>query len=147
MALHQRDYILRMIERIAALLARVLKRRTEGDLAGARAEIAEGITDVLGPAGAMVRMVDSPTAANLLSDPDRITLYARLLDADAELQQALGDAGGATRTRRRALEMMLELALRQPERSDDAMALTAELAARVDLATLPARYASVLPRG
>lgn len=145
MSLHQRDYILRMIERIAALLARVLKRRTEGDFAGARRDIAEGMTDVLGPAGAMVRMVDPATAANLLGDADRITMYARLLEADAELQEALGDQPGASRTRCRALEVMLELVLRHVERSDAMTALTTALAARVDRATLGPRYTSVVP--
>ncbi len=132
MSLHQRDYILRMIERIAAVLARVLKKRTEGDLVGARQDIAEGMIDVLGPAGAMVRMVDSRTAADLLSDPDRITMYARLLDADAELQEALGQPAGAARSRQRALEVMRELQRRNAELSDEVKAFTAALAARVE---------------
>jgi hypothetical protein len=53
MAVVQRDFILRMIEAVAATLARVLRRRQEKDFVGARQDIGQAIGAVLGPRGAM----------------------------------------------------------------------------------------------
>jgi hypothetical protein len=140
MGLHQRDYVLRMIERIAAVLARALKRRNEGDVEGARDDVRGALAEVLGPAGPMVAMVDPRTAVDLISDPERVTLYARLLEADADLTDAQAGAGTGALARRRALELMLELVLRRVELPDDAKAFVAELEARVDEGALDPRY-------
>lgn len=128
MSLYQRDYILSLIERIAAVIARAMRRKNHGDAAGARADIAAATADLFGPAGQMIPFVDVRTAVDLLSDPDRVTLYARLLDADAELLDALGKSGAAARER--ALALLLELGRRGTILSDDTTAFMAELAGR-----------------
>lgn len=128
MGVHQRDYILRLIERIAAVLARAMRRKNEGDAAGARGDLAQATTDLLGPAGQMVPYVDVRTAVDLLSDAERVWLYARILDADADLQDSLGV--DSQRTRRRALELMRELLARGGELPDTLRAFAAELEGR-----------------
>ena len=128
MSLYQRDYILRMIERIAAVIARAMRRKNDGDAAGARADIAAATAELFGPAGQMIPFVDVRTAVDLLSDPDRVTLYARLLDADAELLEAMGKSG--VTTRQRALALMQELERRTAVLSDETHAFLAELRAR-----------------
>lgn len=128
MGVHQRDYILRLIERIAAVLARAMRRKNEGDAAGARADIAQATTDLFGPAGPMVAFVDVRTAVNLLSDPERVWLYARLLDADAELQDALGLDSHATRVRAR--ELMREVIARGGALPDTLLSFADELEGR-----------------
>jgi hypothetical protein len=85
MSLHQRDYILRLIERITAVLARILKRRNEGDLEGARADLAAATAELLGTSGPLLPLVDARTAVDLLSDGERVILYARLLVAESTL--------------------------------------------------------------
>ncbi len=128
MSLYQRDYILRLIERMAAVIARAMRRKTEGDPAGARADLAAATADLFGPAGQMIPFVDVRTAVDLLSDPDRVTLYARLLDADAVLLEAMGQPGDTPR--RRALELMRELERREAILPDQVRDFIAELAAR-----------------
>jgi hypothetical protein len=140
MALHQRDYILRLIESVAAAVARVLKRRSEGDLAGARRELRQAMDEVLGPGAAMLPMVDSQTAVNLVSDPQRLVLYARLLELDADLLADVGQPAESRASLRRALEILLELVLRKVELPDEALAQLDALRPRVASADLAPRY-------
>src|SRR5512135_2032328 len=108
MALIQRDFILRMIEAIAAAVARIRKRRESGDLVAARREVHNAIVELLGPAAAMVGMLDSRTAANLVSDPTRIAMWARLLHEDAEILREMTRTAEADATERRVMELLLE---------------------------------------
>lgn len=140
MSLYQRDYILRLIEAVGATLRRVLKRREEKDFAGARQDVAQTIGEVLGPGAAMVPMVDSTTAANLVSDPQRLALYCQLLEVDADLLDQMDQGTRATNTRRRAAELLLELVLRKVELPDETIVQTHALLTRVDASSLAPRY-------
>lgn len=140
MSLYQRDYVLRLIESVAATLRRVLKRREEKDLAGARQDVAMTIGDVLGPGAAMVPMVDSTTAANLVSDSQRLALYCQLLELDGDLLEEVGQGDRAVATRRRSLELLLELVLRKVELPDETIVQVQALLARVGVASLSPRY-------
>lgn len=140
MSLYQRDFILRMIEAVGATLRRVLKRRDENDLPGARQDVAQAIGEVLGPGAAMVPMVDSITAANLVSDPARLALYCQLLEVDSDLLADMGQGDRAVTTRRRATELLLELVLRKVELPDETIVQAQALLTRVDMASLSPRY-------
>lgn len=146
MALVQRDYILRLIEAATAAIARALKRKNEGDVTSARQEIADAIGQVLGPRGALATMVDSRTAADLISDPVQIALYARLLHEDAGIIEGAGEAGLGTssKVRQRALELMLETHIRKLELRDEDKDLTKLLLQNVEPGVLSARYREVL---
>jgi len=143
MALFQRDFILRMIEVVAAALARVRRRREERDFAGARQEIAQAIGQVLGPRGAMAAMVDSRTAADLISDPRQISLYSRLLAGDADIVDDMGQPAMAQKIRLRALELMLETVIRKLELADEDHAHLLALVQRADRPALGGRYREV----
>lgn len=140
----QRDYILRMIEMVAAAIARVLRRRQEGDFAGARQEIAAAIGEVLGPRGAIAAMADSRTAADLISDPRQIAMYSRLLAEDADVLEEMGDPANGRSVRQRALELLLETIIRKMEVRDEDRAQLRLLASRVDRTSLASRYADAL---
>lgn len=140
MSLYQRDYILRLIEAVGATLRRVLKRREEHDLPGARQDIARTMHELLGPGAAMVPMVDSITAANLVSDPQRLALYCQLLELDADLLEEMGHGERAVAARRRSLELLLELVQRNVELPDETIVQAQGLIARVDVASLAPRY-------
>ena len=144
MGLYQRDYILRMIEAVGATLRRALKRRDEGDLAGARQDIAFTIGEILGPSAGMVPLVDSSTAVDLMSDPARMALYAQLLEADADLLAGMGDMARAARARQRALELLLESVLRHTGLPDDFIEQVRALRERVDASALSTRYRNVV---
>lgn len=123
MALVQRDYILRLMEQVAQAIARLLKRRSDGDLAGARREAHQAITELLGPGGSMAVMADSRTAANLVSDPRRLRLWCRLLDEDRQLLQLMARPAEAAALDRRIVELLLEAWTREPEWDEETRAL------------------------
>lgn len=140
----QRDYILRMIEAVAAAIARVLRRRQDKDFAGARQEIATAIGEVLGPRGAMAAMADSRTAADLISDGRQIALYARLLAEDADVLDEMGDQSAGRAVRQRALELLLETVIRMVEIRDEDRAQLKLLSSRVDRMSLGPRYSDAV---
>lgn len=140
MSLYQKDFILRMIESVAATLRRALRRREDGDVDGARQDVAMSIAEVLGPSAAMVPMVDATTAANLLSDPQRIALYLQLLEVDAELLDAKGLPDRGRAGRHRAAELALELVLRRVELPDDTIGMIHRLLGRADRTAMAPRY-------
>lgn len=123
MALVQRDYILRMIERIAAAIARAMKRKSNGDLVGARQELQQATMELLGPAAAMALLVDTRTAANLVGDAKRLQLWCHLLSEDRDVLHAMGREGEARSTDRRIVELLLEAWKREQEWDDDTRAV------------------------
>jgi len=144
MALVQRDYILRMIEQVAAAIARILKRKTDGDLVGARQDVHQATMQLLGPAAAMATMVDSRTAANLVSDARRLRLWCRLLAEDSEILRALGRGGEAAAVDRRIVELLLESWGREAEWDEETLAVFAAARARGGGAAIDAGFKAAL---
>lgn len=144
MALVQRDHILRLIERIAAAIARAMKRKSDGDLVGARQEVQQATMELLGPAAAMAPLVDSRTAANLVGDAHRIRLWAGLLSTDRDLLQAMGRDAEAVNTDRRIVELLLEGWKREPEWDDATHAIFAAARARGAGAALDPGFTAAL---
>ena len=143
MAQFQRDFILRMIEALAAAIASIRKRKQSGDLVGARLEVHNAIVDLLGPAASMVGMLDSRTAANLVSDPTRLALWARLLNEDADLLRLMTRSGEAAATDRRIMELLLEAWRREKSFDEETQSLYEEVTARVPVSSLDAGFRSI----
>ncbi len=143
MALIQRDFILRMIEAIAAAIARIRKRRESGDLVAARREVHNATVELLGSAAAMVGMLDSRTAANLVSDPTRIAMWARLLHEDAEILREMKRTAEGDAADRRVLELLLEAWQREKVFDEETQKLYAEVSARVPAASLDAGFRAI----
>jgi len=100
----QRDLVLRWIEQLGRLVARLLGAGGKAELAVARDQVQEATLNLLGPLAALVPRLETESAAELLADPDRIFGYAQLLDLDGAISEGMGDAAGAAESRRRALE-------------------------------------------
>jgi hypothetical protein len=107
----RRDWIQRMIEQLAAALARIVGLRASGRLDEARAEIERAAGGIAGVDLRMIEAVDSAQAAALVRDPDRVAALARLALERAEVEGASGDAAREEAWRRRAVELGLEAAL------------------------------------
>ena len=100
------DYLLRMIQQLGVMLAR-LRERLTGKLTQTDAEEVDreaytAIGTLLGPQAAVLNQVDADSAARLLGDPDRVALWVGLLRVRAEAQRALGKNDGAGRLAARA---------------------------------------------
>jgi hypothetical protein len=147
MSLVQRDYILRLIEAMGAAVARALRRRLEGDLAGARREVQMACSELLGALGPLAERLDARTAADLVGDPRRVAMWGRLQAVDADLLQDMGRTTEAAAAARRALELLLESTLRDPMADGDTRSVVDALRARVPASALDPRHREQLSRG
>lgn len=145
MSIAQRDYIMRLIEQFAQVLARLTGLRKAGKLDEAQKLVDETANGIFGSLRAMIDQVDASTAAGLLGAREKIAVYAALTAEGAEIAQSRGDARKAQARRRRALELYLE-ASRLGEIGGDDRARIESLVQSVDRERLDARYRELLER-
>jgi len=115
----QRDLVLRWIEQLGRLVARLVGAGGTAELAVARDQVAEATINLLGPLATLVPRLETESAAELLADPDRIFGYAQLLDLDASVSAGLGEPASEAESRRRALEFATAALARTPEPRPD----------------------------
>lgn len=87
----QRDIVLRWIEQISAIIARILRRDASLSLEVARQYLEDAEAQVLGVLCDLIPRLDAESAARLLEDPYRIFGYSQTL----ALRSALAAAAGA----------------------------------------------------
>jgi hypothetical protein len=109
----QRDVVMRWIEQLGKVVARLLHGPGPIDLELATDQVQEALNQHLGAMAPLVAQLDVHTAAGLLHDSDRIFGYAQLLSLLAAVEQAAGDPK-ATLTRERALAFAEEALRRAP---------------------------------
>jgi hypothetical protein len=102
------DYLLRMIQQMGAVLARMLGLKNGGQVHEAMQALDDAEGELLGPLAEVVPRVDSATAAHIVGQPLRIAAWARLLHERADLLRLAGDAAGAALTVARAGELAAE---------------------------------------
>lgn len=114
----QRDYILRLIESIAA----VVRRLREQLMGGAAPEViiegsrtAQG--ELFGQTWSIVQRVDVNTVLALIQDTRQLALYAELLRLEADARRAASDVAGAEQLDVRAATIEAKVAERASERS------------------------------
>ena len=89
----QRDTVLRWIDSLSALIARILRRDPGASVELARQQLDEARRMLLGPMESLVPHLDPARAADLLADPHRIYGYAQLLALESALVHAAGVDG------------------------------------------------------
>lgn len=145
MSIVRRDYILRLIEQFAEVLARIMGLRKAGKLEDAEKLARQTSEGIFGSLFSMIEKVDSSTAAGLLSAREKIVVYAALMAEEAEIAAAKGDARKALARRRRALELYLE-ASRLGELDTHAHSQVKALRECVDVERMDMRYRQLLER-
>jgi len=95
--MQRQDYIERMIQQVAAAIARALGMAQRGRSDEARHELDAAWSGALGLRRGDVERFDDATLRMLLAG--RIEPAAALLDAEAEVRRAAGDAAAAERLR------------------------------------------------
>src|SRR5205807_510086 len=103
----RKDYIERLIERAAHVLAEVARMVRLGEFEPALALIRRTSAEVLGPMGPLLERLDARSAAELAGryEIDRIRIYAALTCEEGAVHQARGDAAKAEACFRRGLEL------------------------------------------
>lgn len=141
--LQERDYVMRAVKQLADMLIRLLKLKTEKRYDEAAAMLEEACVSVLGIDFAALSLVDSPSAAGVLQTPDRVRIFARLLEELAQVYLGDGDEAKARSRNRHALEMYLE-ALKLRPADAEAREGVARVRNQVDVELLPERYKALL---
>lgn len=98
----QTDYVLRLVEGFARVIARITAGRRAGRLDEAQAEIAAAAASMAGVDLSLVDLVGVEALAAGLRDPARREVLGRLCGERAEVEAARGDAAAAARWRRHA---------------------------------------------
>jgi hypothetical protein len=140
MSIADRDYVLRMIQRIAQAVAAVLRKRAEGEPDEALALLDRARADLFGAMRSALDAVDPGSLNRLLSETEKVRAYATFLAVEADLRDDRREARAAAAARRRTLAVLLEVAeTRKGELRDEDRETIAALAAKVDSSRLSER--------
>src|SRR5687768_6659244 len=97
----QEDHLRRLMQQAAAALRWLRERLAGGEPpTDIRGDAATAIASLLGPEAPLLGMLDAVTAARLLGNAERVTLWAELVEADADAALASGDSAAAAERRR-----------------------------------------------
>ena len=135
------DYVLGLIQQLAACLARMSRRRGDGRLDEALAESDRAWSELFEVPRELADAVDAATLAGLLGHPARVRAAARIFLEEGRIHAARGDALTAAVRFRRALELVLEARAAGPAGAGpDEEAMVAELGGLVAPGELDPRY-------
>jgi tetratricopeptide (TPR) repeat protein len=147
--LYQRDYLMRQIEIVGQMLARILRLARDGRPGEALGLFEEAYQPLLGVSARVVSTLSDEQLLSLLTSgsmPDlrRVATVLELLKAEADLHAQTGDLPAAGARYRRALALAGFLAARSEALLDPALA--ADLAERAAAMELPAAQRLQLAR-
>ena len=91
----ERDWLVRLVEQLAAALARVLGLRRSAAFAEARAELERAARDAAGLDLSWVEQLSPGSAALLVREPARLAALARLALERARVEADAGEGGAA----------------------------------------------------
>lgn len=119
----QDDFLLRELRKVAEMIARAFGFRGSGDLPAARTEIDTAYSTLLGQQSDLLRMLDAPSAAQLIGNPKKIAAFARVTAADAALAAAMGNSKAEGHLAARAVSLAEEAVKLDPHDPDGIAAL------------------------
>ncbi len=140
----ERDYIMRLVQQLAAVMRRILRLQEQEKYDQAQQEVEEAYGELLGLERELLMSLAPATAAPLLGEAGKIKIAARLLQAEADLAGRRGDAEAALRLRSRALEFYLEALAVAEQVEDDDYATLRLWSAETEQAALADRYQRLL---
>ncbi len=134
------DYIMRIIKQLGDALRRIRGLSSKRDYSAALDAVHRAWADILDVPRELVEVIDTPTLAAMLRDPERMRLAAELLVEEARALAGKHDPVHAAIAYRRAMELYLEARAIEPSESDDTALL--ELSRFVHANQLDPRYRS-----
>jgi hypothetical protein len=106
----KRDLILRIIEELNRVVAKVLALRQKGELAAAQAEVDAAAGSLAGMDLTLAAGLGPAALARQVAEPVKLAAVARLMLLRALLAEDRGDETGATTWESRGVELCLEAA-------------------------------------
>jgi len=126
-SLVERDYIMRLVKQLAALLAAVLKLKQEKKYDQALEQLQGAFPGFFGIEYRTLTAIDSASAGQLLGEAAKIKILARLIEEEAVVYHSRGDELRCAARQVHALELYIEAALRDPRDGGIASAMEALL--------------------
>jgi len=99
------DYLLRMIQQLAAIIARLRERLTgasSAEAAEVEREAGAAIGTLLGPQAPLLGQLDAASAVRLVGSRERVATWITILRLQADAQRASGRPDAADRLTARA---------------------------------------------
>lgn len=124
----QRDYIQRMLDAVAQVIARVLRLIAQKKPDEAEQALGEGYS-ALSIDRELLLMLDGPSLRAHFQDEDKLLMAARLLLCDCEVQIHKGEPRAAARRLKAARRILTEHGAPPPEVSAELARVTAALEA------------------
>jgi hypothetical protein len=146
MSITQKDYIMRLLEIFAESLRRIVELRVLGRPAESLDVLQETADQIFGASLPLIDSLDAESAVDVLVEPEKVQMYARLAEEEAELLAVLGHGDEAAGTRLRALEMYLERTRLEPPVDGETTERILELGRKVDVEQLEDRHRSLLEK-
>lgn len=142
----ERDYLMRMAQQLAGVLARLLRLKEQKEYGRAQEEIEKSHAELFGMEATIAAMFDSATLAQLLGHGEKMKAMAALLFEQAEVCRLNAQPEKAQRHYHRALEMSLEASLLRREEDTENRERINALLKIVAPELLAPRYADALRR-
>ncbi len=102
----QEDHLRRLMRQAAEALRFLREGLASGEPPlDLRADAAAAIASLLGAEASLLGMLDATTAVRLVGNAGRVTLWAALVDADADAALAAGDSAAASERHWRASDL------------------------------------------
>lgn len=114
----ERDYIMRMIAQLSAVIARILFAKNAQNYAEALQLAQNAYDQLLGLNGELVNQMDAATLALLLGEKEKIKALATLLREEGEILHVQGNPADGNAKYEKALALFQE-ALRQSGNGDN----------------------------
>lgn len=140
----ERDYIMRLVQQLAAVVARVLRLRELEKYDQAQQELEQAYGELFGLNYELLLSLDAATAAQLLGHEEKIKIAAKLMQEESALLEKQSKFEQAHARRQRALELYLEAVALGGYSEDEDGAMLASLRRKIDMADLAERYQKIL---
>jgi hypothetical protein len=133
-----RDYLVRLIEQVAAFVASIVGAKREGNFDAGLRLVDEAYDDLLDMDRELFEIADSATLSQLLGPPGKVRAIARLCFEQAELLRLKSDPINSKLKYKRAVELTLEARRAEPDPAD--LELLKQAFMHIDVLVLAPRY-------
>jgi hypothetical protein len=127
----ERDYLMRLMSQLAAVMAKILGAKNAQNYAEARFLAQNACEQLFGLNGELVEKMDAGTLALLLGEKEKIKALAALLREEGDILLLQGNPAGGGVKYEKALALYQEVGRASPEEGADCEAAIAALEARL----------------
>ncbi|MBW2262931.1 MAG: hypothetical protein JRG91_13220 [Deltaproteobacteria bacterium] len=135
---------MRLLEAFAESLRRLIDLKAQGKPDEALDAVQETADQLFGSSLPLIDSLDAESAVDIIVEPEKVEMYARLAEEEAEILALLGHPDQAVEGRLRALEMFLERTRMSPPIDEEMKRRISELSSKVGTKHLDDRCRSLL---